>query len=94
MFTGPPTITIIPRDKLIAVNSSIKLTCKANGHGIIKYQWHKRKYSHTWMMISDHNGNVYVTERLQESSEFRCTASNKAGHTKSRSIISVLSKKQ
>ena len=94
MLTGPPTITIIPRNKLIAVNSSIKLTCKANGYGIIKYQWHKRKYSHKWMMISGHNSNVYVTERLQESSEFRCTASNEAGNTRSHSIIAVLSKKQ
>ena len=94
MFTGPPTVTTTPRDKLIAVNSSIKLTCKANGYGIIKYQWHKRKYSHKWMMISDNNDNVYVTERLQESIEFRCTASNKAGRSKSRSTVTVLSKKQ
>ena len=46
------------------------------------------------MMISDHNSNVYVTERLQQSSEFRCTASNEAGSTRSHSIIAVLSKKQ
>ena len=44
------------------------------------------------MMISNNNNSVFVTERLQDSSEFRCTVSNEAGHSRSCDIITVLSK--
>lgn len=43
-----------------------------------------------WMEISN---SKYVTKRLQEFTEFRCTVSNEAGHTRLHATINVLSKK-
>ena len=45
-------------------------------------------------MISNSNNSILVTERLQDSSEFRCTVSNGAGYSRSRATVTVLSKEQ
>ena len=45
-------------------------------------------------MISNSNNSLLVTERLQDSSEFRCTVSNEAGYSRSHATVTVLSKEQ
>ena len=94
VFTGPPAIKTQLTDKLIIFNTTTTLTCTADGDGIITYQWHKRKSVERspWVMISNNNSGVFVTERLKDSSEFRCTVSNEAGHSRSHATITVLSK--
>ena len=42
------------------------------------------------MNIDNNNGDIYVIENLQESSTFRCTASNAVG--KNEAIFTVISK--
>ena len=91
--TGRPTIKFHPMDKLIIVNTTTSLSCIANGCGIITYQWHKRSLERsTWIMISNNNNSVLVTEKLQESTEFRCSVSNEVGSSRSHATITVLSK--
>ena len=96
VFTGPPTIKSHPMDKLIIFNTTTTLTCIANGYGVITYRWHKRRSLErsTWVMINNNNNSVLVTERLQESTEFRCTVSNEVGSSRSHATITVLSKEQ
>ena len=93
VFTGRPAITIHPTNQLIIVNTTINLMCVAKGDGIITYQWHKRRPKmNSWMKLSNSNNSIYVIERLQESSDFRCTVFNEAGMRRAVGTITVLSK--
>ena len=92
VFTGPPTITNPLTDQVIKSNTSITLVCMASGNGTIEYQW--QKYSNgLWMNISNSNTAKYQTNRLTESSQFRCVVSNKAGEVTSVAKILVLGNK-
>ena len=93
VFTGPPTITNPLTDQVIKSNTSITLVCTASGVGTIEYQWQKHSYD-LWMNISNSNTAEYETDRLTESSQFRCVVSNKAGEVISVAKILVLGNKR
>lgn len=97
VFTGPPIITNPLTDQVIRFNERITLNCKASGDGTVSYQW--QEFSNgLWMDIS--NGSLmdisnsttpeYTTDRLTESSQFRCIVSNEAGEVTSVAMILVL----
>ena len=89
VFTGPPTITNPLTDQVIRYNERITLNCKASGDGTVSYQW--QEFSNgSWMDISDGTNPEYTTDRLTESSQFRCVVSNEAGEISSAVNISVL----
>ena len=90
VFTGPPTITNPLTDQVIKSNKRITLNCKASGGGTIEYQWLKNSNG-LWMDIRTSNSAEYQTDKLTESSQFRCVVSNEAGQDTSTVIISVLS---
>ena len=91
MFTGPPTITNPLIDQVIEFNEIITLNCEASGDGTITYQW--QEFSNgLWMDINDSNDAEYTTDRLTQSSQFRCEVTNEAGITTSNVTISVLGK--
>ena len=90
VFTGPPTITNPPTNQVIAHNDRATLICTANGSGIITYQWQKLSNG-SWMNIKNNNKTNYRTDKLKESSQFRCVVSNEAGETTSNVNINVIS---
>ena len=90
MFTGPPTITKPLANRVIKSNTRVTLVCSASGVDTIEYQW--QKYNNDlWMNISNSNTAEYQTDRLTESTQFRCVVYNEAGEVTSTVIISVLS---
>ena len=91
VFTGPPTITNPLTDQVIKSNERITLNCKASGDGTISYQWQEFSNS-LWMSISNSTNPEYTTDRLTESTQFRCVVSNEAGEVSSAATISVLGK--
>ena len=91
VFTGPPTITNPLTDQVIRYNERITLNCKASGDGTVSYQW--QEFSNgLWMDISNSTNLEYTTDRLTESTQFRCVVSNEAGQDTSIANIIVLSK--
>ena len=79
-FTGPPTITNPLIDQIIEFNEEITLNCEASGDGTITYQW--QEFSNgSWMDINNSNDAEYTTDRLTQSSQFRCVVTNEAGIT-------------
>ena len=91
VFTGPPTITNPLTDQVIKSNERITLNCKASGDGTISYQWQELSNG-LWMDISNSTNPVYTTDRLTESTQFRCVVSNGAGQDTLVASILVLSK--
>ena len=91
VFTGPPTITNPLTDQVIRYNERITLNCKASGDGTVSYQW--QEFSNgLWKDISNSTNPEYTTDRLAESSQFRCVVSNEAGQDISTANVLVLSK--
>ena len=91
VFTGPPIITTPLTDQVIRFNERITLNCKASGDGTVSYQW--QEFSNgSWMDISNSISPEYTTDRLTESSQFRCVVFNEAGEISSAVTISVLGK--
>ena len=91
VFTGPPTITTPLTDQVIRYNERITLYCNASGDGTVSYQW--QEFSNgSWMDISNSINPEYTTDRLTESTQFRCVVSNEAGEVTSSATILVLSK--
>ena len=89
VFTGPPTITTPLTDQVIRYNERITLNCKASGDGTVSYQW--QEFSNSSLMnISNSTTPEYTTDRLTESSQFRCVVSNEAGEVTSVAMILVL----
>ena len=77
---------------MIKSNTSISLVCTASGVGTIEYQW--QKYNNdVWMNIGNSNTAEYETDRLTESSQYRCVVSNRAGEVISVAKILVLGNK-
>jgi len=92
--TGPPTITIHPISQLINVSMSVVLNCEGTSRGSIMYQWQTYNKRRQWYNIrSNANGKIFTKCNLQESQQYRCIASNKAGSTISnKANVTVLSK--
>ena len=91
VFTGPPTITTPLTDQVIRFNERITLILNASGDGTVSYQW--QEFSNgSWMDISNSINPEYTTDRLTESTQFRCVVSNEAGQDTSTATILVLSK--
>ena len=86
---GPPIIMKHPkRANNVAMGSSITLTCKANGQGMLKYSW-EIKSSGTWTGISDNNTRSYTTDTTLAIGQYmyRCRVSNDAGSVVSNNAI-------
>ena len=67
----------------------VVLDCGASGFGTISYHWEKKPIDGgSWISIKNNSG-IYMIVDLQESSIFRCTASNGAG--KNETIFTVIS---
>ena len=94
VFTGPPTITIHPTSQLTSVDINVTLDCKGTGRGSIAYQWETSNINGgQWMNISDSNNKTLVVRNLEQSQQYRCVVSNKAGSARSDvAIVTVLSK--
>ena len=94
MFTDPPTITVHPTSRLIAVNMSVILDCKGTGNGSITYQWEtSNNNGGQWMNISNSNNKTFVVQNLEQSQQYRCVIFNEAGRTKSNIVtVTILSK--
>ena len=90
-FTGSPTITNPLIDQVRAFNESITLNCEATGNGTISYKWQEFNNG-VWVDINNGNDPEYTTDRLTESSQFRCVVSNEAGKTNSTVTVLVLGK--
>ena len=78
IFAGPPTITNPLIDQVKMFNESVTLYCEASGDGTISYQWQEFN-NDVWVDIENSNDPEYTTDRLVESSQFRCVVSNEAG---------------
>ena len=90
VFIGPPTIIYPLTDQVIRYNERITLYCNASGDGTVSYQW--QEFSNgSWMDISNSINPEYTTDRLTESTQFRCVVSNEAGEVTSSATILILS---
>ena len=91
VFTGRPTITKPFNDELIKFNERTTLHCTASGDGTVSYQW--QEFSNgSWMDISNSINPEYTTDRLTESTQFRCVVSNEAGEISLSVTVFVLGK--
>jgi len=92
LFTGPPTITSKNvTNQVIAFGKRTTLICTANVRGIITYQWQKLDNAGLWKNIYNTNKKNYRTDKLKESSQFRCVVSNEVGEAMSFFTVDVLS---
>ena len=88
--TGHPTITTHPTNQLISVGMNVTLNCVGTGRKSIKYRWETISND---KVISNTSGKALTLRNIQDSGQYRCVASNKAGETRSKvATITVLSK--
>ena len=94
LFIGPPTVTTHPSSKLVTSNMSITLDCDGTGTPPISFYWESSTINgKQWTNISNSNGKKLVVKKLDDSEQYRCVVSNKAGGTRSKiAVITVLSK--
>ena len=64
----------------VAVGSSITLTCRANGLGVLVYSW-ERSSGSSWTTVSNDNTTSYTTDTALAIGQYmyRCRVSNEAG---------------
>ena len=73
---------------------SVSLDCEGTGKGSITYQWETSNINGgQWVNMSDGNTKTLVMRSLEQSQQYRCVVSNKAGSTRSNfAAVTVLSK--
>ena len=93
VFTGPPTIITHPTSQLTTMSMSVTLDCEGTGNGKITYHWESKGIdSRKWMNIRNSNRKKLVVRNLEQSQQYRCVVSNKAGSPKSNiATVTVLS---
>jgi len=85
-------ITTHPTSQLIKVGTSVTLTCKGTGRGLIMYRW-KTIFNGRVIRNTGATGETLTVRNIQEPHQYECVVSNKAGDTSSKvATVTVLSK--